>query len=84
MASRNPQGINRLSPAAIKYIAEPGSYAGGGGLHLEVGDGDGPDAGTALTYSLVRGSDQGRFHIDSTAGALSLDRSPPGTSFTIG
>ena len=32
----NPQGIHRLSAAAIKYIADPGWHADGGGLYLEV------------------------------------------------
>lgn len=36
MLSRNPQGIHRLSAAAIKYIADPGWHADGGGLYLEV------------------------------------------------
>ena len=37
MPIRSPQGIHRLSPAAIKYIVEPGWHADGGGLYLEVG-----------------------------------------------
>ena len=35
-----------------------------------------PDAGTALTYSLVGGSDQSSFHIDPTTGALSFVDAP--------
>ncbi len=36
MKFHNPQGIHRLSAAAIKYIADPGWHADGGGLYLEV------------------------------------------------
>lgn len=36
MRSRNPQGLQRLSVAAIKYINEPGWHSDGGGLYLEV------------------------------------------------
>jgi integrase len=36
VAFRNPQGIHRLSAAAIKYITDPGWHSDGGGLYLEV------------------------------------------------
>ena len=36
MATRNPQGIHRLSPAAIKHITKQGWHCDGGGLYLEV------------------------------------------------
>jgi integrase len=36
MNSRHPQGIHRLSAAAIKFIDQPGWHADGGGLYLEV------------------------------------------------
>lgn len=36
MTFRNPQGIHRLSVAAIKFIADPGWHSDGGGLYLEV------------------------------------------------
>jgi integrase len=36
VAARNPQGIHRLSPSAIKYITKPGWHCDGGGLYLEV------------------------------------------------
>ncbi len=36
MAFRNPQGLHRLSAAAIKYLNDPGWHSDGGGLYLEV------------------------------------------------
>jgi len=36
MRRTHPQGLNRLSAAGIKYLDEPGWYADGGGLYLEV------------------------------------------------
>jgi len=36
MAKHDPQGIHRLSAAAVKYITAPGWHADGGGLYLEV------------------------------------------------
>jgi hypothetical protein len=36
MASRNPQGIHRLSATAVKCIDKPGWHCDGGGLYLEV------------------------------------------------
>lgn len=38
MRARNPQGIHRLSAAAIKYLNAPSWHADGGGLYLEVDD----------------------------------------------
>jgi integrase len=36
MRKRQPQGLNRLSVAAIKHIATPGWHGDGGGLYLEI------------------------------------------------
>jgi len=36
MAKHDPQGIHRLSAAAVKYLTAPGWHADGGGLYLEV------------------------------------------------
>jgi integrase len=36
VSSRHPQGIHRLSAAAIKHVTAPGWHADGGGLYLEV------------------------------------------------
>ena len=36
MKKRQPQGLNRLSVAAIKYLETPGWHADGGGLYLEI------------------------------------------------
>ena len=36
MSKRQPQGLNRLSVAAIKYLETPGWHADGGGLYLEI------------------------------------------------
>ena len=40
MRKRQPQGLNRLSAAAIKYLEATGWHADGGGLYLEI-DGNG-------------------------------------------
>ena len=36
MKKRQPQGLNRLSVAAIKYLETPAWHADGGGLYLEI------------------------------------------------
>ena len=36
MRKRQPQGLNRLSVAAIKHLATPGWHGDGGGLYLEI------------------------------------------------
>jgi hypothetical protein len=36
MRKRQPQGLNRLSVAAIKYLEAPGWHADGGSLYLEI------------------------------------------------
>ena len=36
MKKRQPQGLNRLSVAAVKYLDTPGWHADGGGLYLEI------------------------------------------------
>ena len=36
MRKRQPQGLNRLSVAAIKYLESPGWHTDGGGLYLEI------------------------------------------------
>ena len=36
MRKRQPQGLNRLSVAAIKYLETPGWHGDGGGLYLEI------------------------------------------------
>ena len=36
MRKRQPQGLNRLSVAAIKHLETPGWHGDGGGLYLEI------------------------------------------------
>ena len=58
MAFRNPQGIHRLSAAAIKYINDPGWHADGGGLYLEV-DRAAASAGPCASPSMASAATSG-------------------------